>query len=382
MAAILPSSLDSATLTRRLGELARDERNAQVEFLLHLDEFDRRRAYVDAGFRSLWDVRVLHLREGAAGRRIGAMRVLRRFPALEPALRDGRLCASTAALLGQVLTDENLEVLVERAAYRTKAEVEEIVVSLRPRPAPQDGIRKVPAPAPSPGPSARPMALPQLSMDGGPLFRVAPAADQRSVQTATDASASSFPLPAPTFSRPTPSKVEPVAEDRWSVRVTLDAEAKAELETLKALLSHKIPNGDLAGVLCEAIRCGIEKHGKRKGAIASSRKPRIASEYAAEAKTRSSAVPFSRYVPAAIRRAVWKRDGGRCTFEGPDNHRCESRWQLEFDHVDSVALGGATTVEKLRLRCRAHNMLHAEAVFGREHMDLFRRPDLTIAGDS
>jgi hypothetical protein len=93
MVSSLPSSLDSAALAHRLAELAGDERAVQVEFLLHLDEFDRRRAYVDAGYDSLWEycLRALHLREGAAGRRIGAMRVLRRFPALEPALRDGRI---------------------------------------------------------------------------------------------------------------------------------------------------------------------------------------------------------------------------------------------------------------------------------------------------
>jgi hypothetical protein len=79
--ALLPSSLDSATLTRRLVELAGDERNVQVDFLVHLDEFDRRRGFLDAGHQSLWEycLRALHLREGAAGRRIGAMRVLRRF---------------------------------------------------------------------------------------------------------------------------------------------------------------------------------------------------------------------------------------------------------------------------------------------------------------
>jgi hypothetical protein len=40
----------------------------------------------------LWDylLRVLHLREGAAFRRIAAMRVLRRLPVVAEALRDGR----------------------------------------------------------------------------------------------------------------------------------------------------------------------------------------------------------------------------------------------------------------------------------------------------
>jgi len=136
------------------------------------------------------------------------------------------------------------------------------------------------------------------------------------------------------------------------------------------LLSHKIPDGDLAAVLSEAIRCGIEAHGKRRGAAppTTNRAPKPSSDPS--------------YIPAAVRRAVWLRDGGRCTFVGPDGHRCDSRWQLQFDHVDPVALGGVATVEKLRLRCRPHNLLEAERVFGREHMDQFRRAGLTVAGDS
>ena len=141
-----PSSLDPNALALRLAELAGDEREVQVEFLLHLAEFDPRRAYVEAGFPSLWAycLEVLHLREGAAGRRIGAMRVLVRFPRLEAALRDGRLALSTIIVLGPVLTEENLDSLLARAAYRTKREVEELVVSLQPRPAPAPGLRKLP----------------------------------------------------------------------------------------------------------------------------------------------------------------------------------------------------------------------------------------------
>ena len=174
MPAPVPSSLDSNALALRLAELAgeeREEREVQVDFLLHLAVFDARRAYLEAGHSSLWAycLEVLHLREGAAGRRIGAMRVLVRFPRLEAALRDGRLALSTLIILGPVLTEENLDALLASAAFRTKREVEELVVSLRPRPAPAPGIRKLAA-------KARPF------MD---LFRREPArsAERRSAAT-------------------------------------------------------------------------------------------------------------------------------------------------------------------------------------------------------
>jgi hypothetical protein len=62
------------------------------------------------------------------------------------------------------------------------------------------------------------------------------------------------------------AEVRPVAEDRWSLRVTLDGAAKADLDALRTLLSHKIPDGELGAVVREAIRCALEKHGKRRGA--------------------------------------------------------------------------------------------------------------------
>lgn len=49
-----------------------------------------------------------------------------------------------------------------------------------------------------------------------------------------------------------------------------------------------------------------------------------------------------------IRRAVFRRDGGRCV-------RCESAELLQFDHVIPVALGGASTAENLQLLCATCN---------------------------
>jgi hypothetical protein len=45
---------------------------------------------------------------------------------------------------------------------------------------------------------------------------------------------------------------------------------------------------------------------------------------------------------------------------------------LELDHVVPKALGGSSEPENLRVRCRAHNQLWAEQVFGRKHVDARR----------
>ena len=74
-------------------------------------------------------------------------------------------------------------------------------------------------------------------------------------------------------------------------------------------------------------------------------------------------------ISSEVRRAVFERDGERCTFESPDGQRCPATTFLELDHVDARAKGGPHTVENLRVRCYPHNKLHAEKTFGREHVE-------------
>jgi 5-methylcytosine-specific restriction endonuclease McrA len=377
MSAIVPSQLPADALAERLIELVGEERHIQVEFLLHLAEFDSRRAWADAGYPSLWEyaLRVLHLREGAAWRRISAMRLVRRFPQLADALRDGRLCLSTVGLLGPVLTEANAGELIAAAAFKTKAEVDKLVAGLAPRAAPKDGVRKLPSTA-----AAADAALPLATMsEPFPLPVPGCGREDRPGPSSGAASASTPPVARP----PT---VRPVSADAYSLRVTLDAGLKAELDELTALLGHKVPNGDVAAVLRVAVRCAIEKFGKRKGAK-DVRKAASAAAQTTRALSRRDATRRAAAraaIPVAIRREVWKRDAGQCTFRSSDGHRCPARTRLEFDHIAPVALGGASTVDNLRLTCRVHNLAHAERVFGHEHMARFRRerPMSTSPGES
>jgi len=354
-----PASLDSAALSRRLSQLAGSEREVQVEFLLHLAEYELRRAYLEAGFGSIWDyvTRFLHYREGAAQRRIKAARVLRRLPLLAEALRDGRLCMSTVALLDPLLTEENAADLVARAAFKTKAEVEHLVVSLQPRDAPKDGVRKLSERRDMPSAAALPLAPrpPEVAAARGdaPGAPVVP------------------PTPARAEARPT---VRPVAADTYSLRVTIDAALKRDLDQLTELLSHKVPNGDLAAVLHEAVRCAIDRHGKRKGAVEPAhertrKSPADADRVTAIGKPKKVRQPIA----AEVRRQVWRRDEGCCAWIGPDGRRCGSKWRLELDHIHPAALGGPSTLDNMRVLCRAHNSFHAEHTFGCAHMAQFRR---------
>ena len=87
--------------------------------------------------------------------------------------------------------------------------------------------------------------------------------------------------------------------------------------------------------------------------------------------------------PKAIRRLVWQRDGGRCTYVDPrSGRRCASSHLLQIDHVLPYALGGVTETGNLRLlcaprRCGAGRGDHLEAAHAhavdQELQDLLRR---------
>ena len=60
-------------------------------------------------------------------------------------------------------------------------------------------------------------------------------------------------------------------------------------------------------------------------------------------------------IPREVRLAVWRRDGGRCT-------ECGGDFELQYDHVIPVALGGATTAENLQLLCAGCNRAKGAAL--------------------
>jgi 5-methylcytosine-specific restriction endonuclease McrA len=53
-------------------------------------------------------------------------------------------------------------------------------------------------------------------------------------------------------------------------------------------------------------------------------------------------------IPRAIRLAVFERDGGRCV-------ECGSSFDIQYDHVIPLALGGANTAANLQILCAPCN---------------------------
>jgi 5-methylcytosine-specific restriction endonuclease McrA len=142
--------------------------------------------------------------------------------------------------------------------------------------------------------------------------------------------------------------------------------------------SGRIPDGDLATIVEEAIDLLIEHVKKDRFAIG--RKPRKPAPTKLQSRAASvvpcavvADSPATRHIPDALKRAVYKRDGGRCTFMDDCGRRCPERGAIEFDHVEGYARARKHSLDDLRLLCRAHNQRAAERMYGRAFMEQARR---------
>jgi hypothetical protein len=145
--------------------------------------------------------------------------------------------------------------------------------------------------------------------------------------------------------------VTPLSPAQYKVQITVSADTYEKLRRAQDLLRHTIPDGDPAVIFDRALTLLLGNLEKTR--LAAVTRPQALRTPATR----------SRHIPAAVRRAVWKRDGGQCGFIGV-NGRCGERGFLEFHHVVPYAAGGPATLENLQLRCRAHNAYESEQHFG------------------
>jgi hypothetical protein len=356
----------NAELLHGLHSLVARDRATTAALLAHLAEVEARGLHVAQGYASLfvYCVEPLGFSEDVAWKRIQAARAARRFPMLFNALADGRLHLTAVGLLAPYLEPGNVDELVRAATHARKAAIERFLSRRFPRM--EALVRGMPAVR-----SAPPETVPQL----GPVVEPAPA--QAPVSTpstngaAVDARFSHEVAAEPP--RSTPWTDVPAVDGGGEagrpdlapalhvLRVTIGQETCDKLERARSFLRHSIPDGDVAAVLDRALDAHLERCEKRKFAAAAA---------TAAGRPRAAARPTvsKRHVPAAVRRAVWRRDGGRCTFVSASGRRCASADFLEFDHVDPVARGGNASEDRIRLLCRAHNQHAAERAFGSAFM--------------
>ena len=226
------------------------------------------------------------------------------------------MCSSDLGLrlLAPHLTAENQETVLAEAAGKSKRQIEELVARLWPQPPVPTIVRKLPDRS----------APPPEASCGFSLGAAVPTAQAE----LAPAPAFAAPPSAPPRRDERPSKVSPLSEDAFKFQFTASRACHEKLRQAQDLLRHRVPNGDVATIFEKALDVLIDQVKKER--FATGRKARPA---------RPEEVPesSSRHIPDAIKREVFERDGGRCTFTDGEGRKCSETGGLEFDHIDGFA---------------------------------------------
>jgi hypothetical protein len=287
-------------------ELAARACVVEADLVAHLAEIDARELYRARAFSSMFSFCVgeLGFSGDVAYNRILVARAGRRWPAVMDALRLRHVHLAGLRLLAPHLTEENHAALLAEANGKSKRKIEELVARIAPRPPVPTSIRQVPDPS---GTQARAI-------------------------------------------------IEPLSEATFKIEFTGSRALRDKLRQAQDLLQHRVPDRDLATVIEKAVDLLIEKVSKERLALVD--RPRKKLE-------ETSVVATSRYIPAAVRRAVVIRDGSRCTFvDETCGRRCEETSGLEFDHVDGYARTKRHDPRFIRLLCGPHHRLVTETTYG------------------
>ncbi len=354
------SHLDAHQVRSGLLAFLAAERGNTADVLAHIAEFDDRRLYLPEAYSSMhaYCVDALHLSEDAAFKRIRAARTARRFPAIFDEVASGRLHLAAVVLLSPHLTHDNAAELIAAARQKRRSEIELLLAERFPQPDLATSLRAVQAAAADHVVVAPTTTFPGAQLAPGP---VAPSCGAISacemVPLSALAGATAPAPPAPAAPLAPPARMTPRSPGRFALQVMLEQKTHDKIRSAMDLLGNRIARGDIAEVIDRAMDLLVPQLEREK--FAASERPRV---------DRGNPSTRTRHIPAHVKRAVWKRDRGQCTFVSESGHRCETRAGVEFDHRKEFARGGEATVDGIRLRCRAHNQFTAERTFGAEFM--------------
>ncbi len=328
--------------------LARD-RSTTVELLVLLGEVEHRRLHRGAGYDSMFDYCLgeHHMSEDVACHRLRVARAVRRWPVILDMIEDGRLHVTGVSEIARYLTPRNAAELIGASVHQSRRAIRLMIAERFPRGDAPTVLRPVGDAA---GPASSPLPPTEHPAFGAPSGSAVAPGSNPPVPVRVGPIESPNPCeskePLPKYPR-----IEPLAPQRFALQVTIDQECHDLLLYAKALLGHAVPSGDLPEVLKRCLRDAVEGLERRKFGVG--------------ARLRTVRDPKDpRYVSPAVRREVFVRDEGQCTFVGNRGHRCGSQTRLQLHHRNTFARGGPATAANLTLHCATHDQLQAERDYG------------------
>jgi hypothetical protein len=330
-------NLSDKELINQLKQLVEKEQSLTLGILLQLVEVKERGLYLEKAFSSLTEycIHELGYGESLAWRRVRASSVIQEFPEVYDLMKQGRLSFSAVLQIARVIDASNKNSLLPRVVGKSKSQIDKILAEYH-----------------------LPVAIPDMAK-ARIVKKQAPA--QSSERTGGpglgENSLHSEGKYDPTVKNSTP-EIEVVLAKMFEIRFAADEELMELIKWLKSHLSHKYANG---ASFLEIFKYAMKYVREREDL--SKRKT---------SKRKSDAKSDSRYIPKNVKQRVWNRDSGKCTFVGSNGKRCNSDYNLQFDHHPvPYARGGPSTVDNLRLLCAKHNKFTAELTYGENYIKKF-----------
>lgn len=348
--------LTNDELLAKAKKLVQQERVILVEILHHLLIINDKKLYLQIGFKSLFDfcTKELGYSEAAAYRRIQAMKLLKAVPEVKQKVLNGSVNLTQLAQVQKVATVERKQ----NNNFISKTQKIELLKKVENKSTRQSEI---------------------ILREFSPLSAIKNDSQRVLNNTQTE------------------------------IKFIADQELLNKIEELKNLLSHKHVNPNFNELLHSLADLALVEVKRRKKIFSKSElkkvqsaqsvisdeikinKPNINLKTYAKQETQKQEVqkqraqnktidfltnkrltsapkkPCSkfnhknqRYIHPTVKNEVWFRDGGCCSYRNPQTkRRCESKYQLEFDHIKPVAMGGKSDINNIRLLCREHNQYMA-----------------------
>jgi hypothetical protein len=153
-------------------------------------------------------------------------------------------------------------------------------------------------------------------------------------------------------------QLEPLTPNLQRLHMTVSRQFLDKLDAARKGQGHAQPGASAEKVIEAALDLLLAQQAKRRGEV---KRP----------QQNPRPVKNASQITAAVRRAAWSRDDGKCQWLLDSGGICGSTLRLEIDHVVPRGRGGPSTIDNCRLACKFHNQLAACQVYGDGWMDQF-----------
>ena len=395
--------------------LVQKERNITIQVLRHLSEIESRKLHLKRGFASLFDyaVRDLGYSHSAAYRRIKVMKLCREVPEIVSKLKTGSLNLTTVSKLQSYFEKQDKKSKKSQTEFNLTNQKPDTIFVGDDENCKSNNIivecdleKNLPATIKKNFPPAAPCVMNEtkkkIKVDESGLNLNQKLDLLEQVTGKSSRQTEKLLCEMDTEIYQIKDKVRYLNKDQIEIKLTVNKNSYENLETLKSLLSHISPNMSYGKVFQILSELGLNKYDprrklkkqnkKKKNKIKKAQtvdpakagiqktdiKQRIckvapAFERRDEAATIKKNFPpatgrvtnnkemkrdkiASRYIPTQIKRLVWTRDQGQCTYICPETKKkCGSKHFLQIDHIHPYSLGGSSKLNNLRLLCAGHN---------------------------